>query len=284
MGTLKALVVAGWWGGGAWRAGWGWGGWVVYNAYLTVTPQAYSVTIGNGWNGSINWNWWNWTNGSNSVFSSITAIGWWYGASENTSPFTWVSGWSGGWGIALSFVWGAWTGWQGNNWWTWWSSASYYLAGWGGGAWAVWWSPWAASSGSNWWVGLSYSISGTATYYGWWGWWGGNGWTPWTWWLGGWGAWQVTSGVAGVSGTSNTGWWGWWGAGTATRWNWWNGWSGIVIISYATDWSDWVSPSSTGGTITTSGGQTIHTFISSGTFTMVASSTNTNPAFLLQLL
>jgi hypothetical protein len=48
-----------------------------------------------------------------------------------------------------------------------------------------------------------------------------------------------------------------------------------VIIRYQTDGSDGISPSSTGGTKTTSGAYTIHTFTSNGTFTVVAS----NPYF-----
>ena len=50
-----------------------------------------------------------------------------------------------------------------------------------------------------------------------------------------------------------------------------NGYQGIVIISYATDGSDGITTDSTGGTITTSGDQTIHTFTSDGTFTAVIS-------------
>jgi len=46
--------------------------------------------------------------------------------------------------------------------------------------------------------------------------------------------------------------------------------SGIVIIAYKTDGSDGITTASTGGTITTSGLYTIHTFTASGTF--VASS------------
>jgi hypothetical protein len=53
-----------------------------------------------------------------------------------------------------------------------------------------------------------------------------------------------------------------------------------VIISYATDGSDGVSTSSTGGTITTSGGQTIHTFTSSGTFTVVEAGATNNAGFM----
>lgn len=55
--------------------------------------------------------------------------------------------------------------------------------------------------------------------------------------------------------------------------------SGIVVIAYATDGSTGVSTSSTGGTLTTSGGETIHTFSSSGTWTMVASAAVANGTF-----
>ncbi|MEK7195758.1 MAG: hypothetical protein AAB659_00730, partial [Patescibacteria group bacterium] len=48
-----------------------------------------------------------------------------------------------------------------------------------------------------------------------------------------------------------------------------NGGSGVVTVAYKTDGSNGVSTSSTGGTITTSGAYTIHTFNSSGTFTVV---------------
>jgi hypothetical protein len=48
-----------------------------------------------------------------------------------------------------------------------------------------------------------------------------------------------------------------------------NGGSGIVIIRYRTDGTDGISPLSSGGTITTSGEYTIHTFTTGGTFTCV---------------
>lgn len=48
-----------------------------------------------------------------------------------------------------------------------------------------------------------------------------------------------------------------------------DGGDGAVIIRYATDGSDGVDPSSTGGTKTTDGGDTIHTFTADGTFTVV---------------
>ena len=50
---------------------------------------------------------------------------------------------------------------------------------------------------------------------------------------------------------------------------------GVVIIAFPTDGSTGVSTSSTGGTITTVGGYQIHTFTTSGTWTMVAAATYT---------
>jgi hypothetical protein len=49
-----------------------------------------------------------------------------------------------------------------------------------------------------------------------------------------------------------------------------------VIVRYRTDGSDGVSPASTGGTVTTSGIWTIHTFTADGTFTVVPASGPTN--------
>jgi hypothetical protein len=48
--------------------------------------------------------------------------------------------------------------------------------------------------------------------------------------------------------------------------------SGIVIISYPIDGSTGVSTSSSGGTITTSGGKRIHTFTTGGNFILVGTS------------
>jgi hypothetical protein len=60
--------------------------------------------------------------------------------------------------------------------------------------------------------------------------------------------------ISPADGAANTG-----DGGTGAR----AGGSGIVIVSYPTG-----SITATGGTITTSGGNTIHTFTSSGTFTV----------------
>lgn len=121
----------------------------------------------------------------------------------------------------------------------------------GRGAGWVWWTTWTTS----WWVGwpwISNSISWSAVIYGKWGDWGAvSGWS--------WVSWAVNTGNWGgaASGTSGTVWWNWG--------------SGIVVISYATNWSDWISPLSSWGIVTTVWWQTIHTFTSSGVFNAVSS-------------
>ena len=61
------------------------------------------------------------------------------------------------------------------------------------------------------------------------------------------------------------------GGGVATSGSTGAGGAGVVVIRYKTDGSDGVSNTSTGGTKTTSGAYTIHTFTSSGTFVCVLS-------------
>lgn len=267
--TVKALVL--WWGGSGWArigAGWGWGGYT-YDAAFVVTPQAYTITVGTG-GAAVTSVWWTGVagnTGNNSVFSTLTWYGW------------------GGWGAYNWFAaknWGCW-GWGTYNLWTGWTASQWYAgatnvwwvaAGWWGGMWAI----WVAESGSNGGAGgagLANSISWASVTYGG-GWWGsgnttatsGAGWT----WGGGAGAgWTDTPATSGTNWLGGGG--GWVrniadsGSKVSGKW-----WDWVVIISYATDGSDGVSPSSTGGTITTSGGQTIHTFTSSWTFTMVSSS------------
>lgn len=108
--------------------------------------------------------------------------------------------------------------------------------------------------------GLQSSISGTATYYA-----GGGG--------GGGGAAIGTGGQGGggngasggVDGSNGAGGFGGGGGGALGVFAGGNGGSGVVIISYATG-----SMTATGGAITTSGGNTIHTFYVSGTFTVLS--------------
>lgn len=270
MATVKALVVWWWWAGGSNVGGWGSSWWYKYETALSVTPQAYTVTVGTWglWWTTASAAWWDW---QDSVFSSITWLGGWGGAWNSWAAKRW------GGGSAWQLTWWATFTWW-NAWWNWYNNSTSIGGGGGWGAWAAWQnSHTVTKQAGNGWVGISNSISGTATYYAGGG--GGGGYTPswynnvkWTWWN--WWGWNGADWQEQVwsNGTANTGWWGWWGSGWGVGNGWWGNWgSGIVIISYATNGSDWVSTSSTGGTITTSGGQTIHTFTSNGTFTMVAS-------------
>lgn len=262
--TVQALVVAGG-GGGAWGGGGGGAGGLIYNASSTVTPQAYSITVGNGGAGGSSGSRVGF-NGSNSAFSTNVAIGGGGGGTDNGSG---SSGGSGGGGeYNVPGLGGAGTFGQGHDgghgdvv-----ASGGYALAGGGGGANvagvnsdAV-----AESSGDGG-AGLSYAISGSSvTYAG-----GGGGGvdtraagTPGNGGIGGGGNGSKSS--TGDNGTANTG--GGRGGGEyAPGLDGGSGGSGVVIISYPTG-----SIMATGGTITTSGGNTIHTFTSSGTFTVTS--------------
>lgn len=262
MSTVKALVIGGGWGGAVWKTAalywpW-WAGWQVkYESAFSITPGAKTVTI---------WVWWasigttldiNGNDGSSSVFDSITASGW-VGWQYNT----------GTWWSTSSVINGTTTNYTG---WTAVGSAVW----WGAGAWANGGNAVSSSRSGSGWQGYQSSISGTATYYGG-GWGGSEAYNPWTWWNGGW--WNgATNATNGTGWTNWLGWWGWGATSLRSTPKWWDG---IVIISYATDWSDGVSNTSTGGTITTSGWQTIHTFTTSGTFTMVASTTTNSNFFM----
>lgn len=274
--TVKALVLGWGWGWGS-GAGW-WGGWwgLVYNASFLVSPQTYTITVG-AWGA-----WWAsasfpWTNGQNSVFSSLTWTGWWGGGSNlNTSGINWWCGWGNSWTGWWSFVVGV-----GSQWFNWWAhsnSAVAYGSWWGWGMGAIG-SNGTSTTGWNWWAGISNSISWSAvTYAG--GGWGSTYswlWTAGTWWTGGWGNASVSG--SGSNGTANTGGW-WWGSASDAGWNavgtGGTGGSGIVIIAYTTG-----SITATWGTITTSWWDTIHTFTTSGTFTVTSTWTTNNSNFFI---
>jgi hypothetical protein len=116
----------------------------------------------------------------------------------------------------------------------------------------------SGSTGGNGGNGTSSSISGSSVTYGGGGGGAGNS-THGNGGTGGGGSGGIGSG-SGTSGTANTG--GGGGAG-GTAGSAGSGGTGIVIISYPTG-----TISATGGTITTSGGNTIHTFTTSGTWTI----------------
>lgn len=296
--SIQLLVVGGGGGGGANMGGGGGGGGVVYNSAYTIKPGAYPVTVGAGGSGAPaatgSHNTIAGTNGGNSIFDSIIAFGGGRGGfSLNTTIGPGISyGVSGGSGGGASgynndsSALGTVTGGlgvpgQGNNGGN--QGVAYYSGG-GGGAGGAGASGNAQANGG---IGVSNSILGTVYYWGGGG--GGSGYS-----IGGGnggagggggGAIGVTTGgsglnagsagtngavnaqsnVPGGNGGANTG----GGGGGGSHYNatnqGGNGGSGIVVISYPTG-----SMTATGGTITTNAGRTIHTFLSSGTFTIVS--------------
>ncbi len=249
---VEYLIVGGGGGGGNcntgafWGTGGGGGGGVLTGT-TNVTTQSYSITVGAG--GGSN------TNGGNSVFNSLTALGGGYGGNASGLPNrVGGNGGSGGGGGGYGVLGGTGTSGQGNNG----GTGVNDFGGGGGGAGAAG-SNSSGGAGGNGGNGIQSAISGSNTFYG-----GGGG-----------GGYQSSTGGLGgggninVSGTNGLGGGGGGGAGTSTPGA--SGGSGVVIIRYKTDGSDGVSNSSTGGTKTTSGLYTIHTFTSSGTFVCVLS-------------
>jgi hypothetical protein len=248
LSTISAsyLVVAGGGGGGSdasngtQAGGGGAGGYLTSTVTLPING-VFTVTVGGGGTGGTGSN--SGSNGSDSVLSgsgisTITSTGGGRGGSRNTNSAN--SGGSGGGGAPSSV--GTGTVGQGNDG----GSGNSSGGGGGGGAGAVGGSTTAPNGGD----GLQSSISGTSTYYA-----GGgagrSGSSPFTQGTGGLGG----GGNYGNAGTTNLGGGGGGGGGPGGK----DGGSGVVIISYAG------TPKFTGGTITQSGGNTIHTFTSSGT-------------------
>ncbi len=224
-GNVNYLVVAGGGGGGTSYAGGGGAGGMATGT-LAVVPQAYSITVGGG--GAIA------TNGSNSVFSSITAIG--GGAGPNGGGSSGVNGGNGGSGGGGSggnptgSTGGTGTtgqGYNGGNG----LGNSEAPAGGGGGA---------LTAGSNGIVGAAgaggsgatSTISGAAVVYAGGG--GGGGGLGVTGGSGGSGGGGNGggSGATGVAGTANTGGGGGGGGNSAAGGA---GGSGVVIVSYTTN-------------------------------------------------
>jgi len=239
--SVNYLLVAG--GGGAGQGGGGAGGLLSSIATVTI-GTAYSIVIGaggvGGTGGSGN-------NGSNTTALSLTAIGGGAGGGDNTASGSGGSGGGGGASGSGPYAGGSGTAGQGYAGGT---SSTGQGAG-GGGAGAV-------GSATNGGIGVVFP-SGSATYYG-----GGGG--------GGSRGGSSTSGGAGgggggvgsgngTAGTANTGGGGGGGAGYPSYGTGGTGGSGIVIISYAG------AQRGTGGTVTSNGITTTHTFTTSGTFT-----------------
>jgi hypothetical protein len=258
------LVVAGGGGGGSYSGGGGGGaGGLLSGSGMSLNANSsYTVVVGAGGVGGVNASPVA-TSGSLSSFNGIAPSGGGFGGGYYGSFVAGAAGGSGGGAPYAGAGSGTGTSGQGNNG----GSGSgggltYNGGGGGGGAGAV---GGNANTGSgspsgNGGAGSSSSISGASvTYAG-----GGGG--------GNFGGGTAGSGGAGGGGTGGTG--GNGAAGTANRGGGGGGsggsgsaggagGSGIVVVSYAG------APRYTGGTVTTSGGNTIHTFTSSGVLTSI---------------
>jgi hypothetical protein len=278
--TVEVLVVGGGGGGGTGGGGGGAGG-LLYSSSYSVTPgSAITVTVGNGGTGTSTWGG-NGTNGGNSVFGALTAVGGGAGG-HRYSGSTQGTGGSGGGnaggtsgsGTVIMANGTSGQGFTGGssivN-----GSTQEEPGGGGGGAGgrgadsiipanttnAAANSALPGAGG----VGLRYDISGTPTYYA-----GGGGGSNRngvgaSGGLGGGGA-GGTSPVAGTNGLGGggggTGFSGYGGGGTSAV-----GGSGVVIVRYSGP------QKATGGTVTSVGGYTIHTFTSVGSTTFTPNAT-----------
>lgn len=163
--TVDILVVGGGGGGGgpAGRGGGGGAGEYEYQTAFAVTAQAYTVTVGAGGAGSTAGSV-KGVNGSDSVFSTITALG---GGGGGTGPGANKAGANGGNGGGGGDHTGAGAGGvgsPGNDGGVGFEAAPAYGAGGGGGAGADG-SAGSASAGGAGGVGTSNSISGVAVFY-----------------------------------------------------------------------------------------------------------------------
>jgi len=263
--SASYLMVAGG-GGGAWAAGGGGAGGLQTGTTSLNPTLSYTVTVGAGGAGSTASST-NGINGSNSVFGSLTAsVG--GGGGGGFSSGTGSSGGSGGgnsYGATGSG--GAGTASQGNAGGSGGGNATYGNAGGGGGSSASG-SSGSGSSSGNGGAGTSSSITGSAVTYSGGGGGGSNGPNGGTAGTGGSGGGGAGSGTSvGVSGTANLGGGGGGGSSTGSGYNGGNGGSGVVIISYAG------AQQFGGGIVTSVGGNTIHTFLTSGTLSPLNSLT-----------
>jgi len=285
LGIVEYLVVAGGGAGGGsgagdayGSAGGGAGGLRTATGH-TVTAQNYSITVGAAVAGTALSA--NGANGNNSVFDTITATGGGGGGRSSTGVGSaGNNGGSGGGGAGdnVGRAGGlgntpATTPSQGSNGGAGKGNTSNGSGGGGGGASQVGAAATNQGNGGNGGAGTQSSITGTSLYYAA----GGGG-----------GAYSGTKGTGGssiggdggdnvptapTSGLANTGSGGGGCAGHSRNQTSGGGASGIVIIRYKTDGSDGIDASlTTGGTKTTSGIYTIHTFTANGTFTVVLSS------------
>jgi len=277
---VSYLVVAGGGGGGGEQetpagAGGGAGGYQTSTATLS-TLNTYSITVGAGGAGGVGRL--RGTSGFNSVLSgtgitTVTSTGGGGGGAFATSNVNGGNGGSGGgaaWGGGGGSVGGTGTVGQGNNGGNNPTSGNNQGGGGGGGASAVGDNSGANENGAAGGAGTASSISGSSVTYagggGGGGGYGTSGGSGGSGGAGGGGAGgnAVADGSTGTAGTANTGGGGGGAGGDNTSpyvsKNGGAGGSGIVIISYTS-----ATPRFVGGTLTTSGGNQIHTFTSSGT-------------------
>ncbi len=266
------LVVAGGGGGAGGTAGGGGGGAGGYqtSTFTLSTLNTYSIAVGAGGNGgAINTIG---SQGSSSVISgtgltTVTSVGGGYGGYNNVAAGSGGSGGGGGGRSTTNRFGGSATSGQGNAGGDGLNDATNQSGAGGGGAGAVGGNASGSSTGGAGGNGLSSSISGSSVTYAGGG--GGAGFfntaygTTSNGGLGGTGG----GGTANSPGTANLGGGGGGGGGSAGGGGAGAGaagGSGIVIISYTS-----ATPKFVGGTLTTSGGNQIHTFTSSGTLSPI---------------
>lgn len=263
--TASYLTVAGGAGGGRGSGG-GAGGMLTGTTVLTTT-SSYTVIVGAGGNGATpGTGWADGTNGNNTTFTGLTAA-----VGGGTGGYGGGGGYNGGSGGGASnnatyptYVGGLGTAGQGNNG----GYSGFSIAGGGGGgAGAVGGNGTSLTSPGSGGNGLASSISGSSVTYAGGG--GGSGYDTSPGAAGGSGGGgagaNAGTSVGGGNGTANLGGGGGGGHQTNNSTNGGNGGSGIVIISYAG------AQQFGGGIVTSVGGNTIHTFLTSGTLSPLSS-------------
>jgi hypothetical protein len=266
---IEYLVVAGGGGGGSGNAAGGGAGGLLTNygvSTITLTlGEVYTVTVGAGASVTANPPEQDGANGSNSVLSgtgitTITAIGGGYGGNGNNQGGSGGSG--GGNGYLVTSSGGSGTVGQGNDGGSGaGESAPAYGAAGGGGAGAVGGNG-TSSVGGNGGVGLSNSITGSATFYAGGGGGGVNNNLPSAGSGGNGGGGAGSYNTGGTSGTANTG-GGGGGGGSAGSGG--GGGSGVVILRVPT--ADYSSTTTGSPTVTTDGTDTVIKFTGSGSYT-----------------
>lgn len=268
VGPINYLIVGGGGAGGSSNAGVGGGGGGaggVITGGTSLVLGTYPVVVGSGGITS--------GNGNNSTFNGLIALG---GSRGRSYGDTIVTGGSGGGGAAYSLYTTANPGTPGQgNFGGDSNPVSPYNSGGGGGFSSVGLPYVTNTNGGAGGAGISSSISGTAVFYA-----GGGGGAAARWGSGSGVGGSGGSGVGGLGGgtypvnpvgapgAANTGSGGGGSAAYAGA-DGGNGSDGVVILSYTTG-----SVTATGGTITTAGGNTIHTFTTSGNFIIYAGNAN----------